>query len=302
MANLPIFPNFKPLALEDRDFIHERLWAYQPRTSELTFTNLFIWRDAYKLHWAVYEDDWLLLLCEKEDDPYAFPVVGPGQRVEATRAFLTWLRDDRDIARPRMERADARLAAELEDAPDLKIDPTREHFDYVYSREDLAALAGRDYSNKRNHINHFLRAYDYTYAALTPDNVDACLRVACEWCEKYRCEDDMNLIEERDAVRESLEHFSQLRIQGGVVYVEGRIEAFSMGEMLNEETLVVHIEKADPDIRGLYQIINRDFLRHCCTEATYVNREQDLGVPGLRRAKKSYHPDHLVEKYRIGLR
>ncbi|MFP4346280.1 MAG: DUF2156 domain-containing protein [Anaerolineales bacterium] len=301
MTNVPAFPDFKPLGIEDRDFLHDLLWSYQPKTSELTFTNLFIWRDAYDLQWSMHQECLLLLGQDGRGEPYGFPVVGSGSRLEVTYTFLDWLREEHGVSVPRLERADGQLVADLEGDARFAIDPTPDHFDYVYDREDLATLAGRGYSNKRNHINYFTRRHEYTYEPLSPDNIEACVRVACEWCEKYRCEDDMNLIEERDAVRESLENFTLLRAQGGVIYVEGRIEAFSVGEMLNEETLVVHIEKADPDIRGLYQLINQEFVQHCCTEATWVNREQDLGVPGLRRAKHSYHPDHMVEKYRIRL-
>ncbi|MGC9400554.1 MAG: DUF2156 domain-containing protein [Anaerolineae bacterium] len=301
MTAYPTFPHFKPLAMEDRDALHERLWAYQPTTSELTFTNLFIWRDAYRVQWSLL-DDVLLLLAEGDDEEfYGFPPVATAPRLDATRTFLRWLREEQGVAEPRIERADERLVQELAEADDIVSEPTRDHFDYVYLREDLAELSGRDYSSKRNHLNYFLRMYEYTYEPLAQDNIAACVEVACEWCEKYRCEDDMNLLEERDAVLSSLENFPLLRAQGGVIRVEGKIQAFSVGEMMNAETLVVHIEKADPDIRGLYQLINREFVRHCCQEAVYVNREQDLGVPGLRRAKQSYHPHHMEKKYRLRL-
>lgn len=110
----------------------------------------------------------------------------------------------------------------------------------------------------------------------------------------------MSLLEERDAVFAALTHFEALGIVGGVLRVDGLVQAFTMGEMLNAATFVVHIEKADPDIRGLYPLINQEFVRHSVQEpAAWVNREQDMGEAGLRRAKESYYPDHLVEKYRI---
>ena len=301
MTDYPTFPEFKPIAIDDRDFLHERLWAYQPDTSELTFTNLFIWREAYHVQWAMLDDVLLLLAQDDEGQLYGLPPVATTPRLDASRTFLQWLRDAHGIDKPRIERADERLREELAEADAIVSEPTRDHFDYVYRRDDLAELSGRDYSNKRNHINYFQRMYEYTYEPLTQENIPACVEVACEWCEKYRCEDDMNLLEERDAVLSSLENFPLLRAKGGVIRVEGKIEAFSIGEMMNEETLVVHIEKADPDIRGLYQLINRDFVRNCCQEAQYVNREQDLGVPGLRRAKESYHPDRMAKKYCLQL-
>jgi len=302
MTDYPTFPDFKPIEIDDRDFLQERLWAYQPETSELTFTNLFIWRDAYHVQWTMKDDVLLLLARDNDDEFYGLPLVGTAPRLEAAQVFLRWLQEEKGVAEPRIERADERLMQELTEAEEITSEPTRDQFDYVYLREDLAELSGRDYSNKRNHINYFQRMYEYTYEPLTEENIAACVEVACEWCEKYRCEDDMNLLEERDAVLSSLENFPLLRAKGGVIRVEGEIEAFSVGEMMNAEMLVVHIEKADPDIRGLYQLINRDFVRNCCQDAVYVNREQDLGVSGLRRAKKSYHPNHMVKKYRLRLR
>ncbi len=301
MTDYPKFPDFKPISIDDRDFLQEHLWAYQPNTSELTFTNLFIWREAYNVEWAMLDNVLLLLAKDDEGEFYGLPPVATASRLEASRTFLRWLREEKGVEKPRIERADERLMHELAEDDEMVSEPTRDQFDYIYKREDLAELSGRDYSNKRNHINYFQRMYEYTYEPLTEENIAACVEVACEWCEKYRCEDDMNLLEERGAVLSSLENFPLLRAQGGVIRVEGKIQAFSVGEMLNEQTLVVHVEKADPDIRGLYQLINREFVSHCCQEAIYVNREQDLGVPGLRRAKKSYHPDHMAKKYRLHL-
>jgi len=301
VTDFPEFPNFKPITMEDRDYLHERLWAYQPNTSELSFTNLFIWREAYQVQWALLDDVLLLLGEDDKGEFYGLPPVATKSRLEASRTFLRWLREEKGVGKPRIERADERLMQELSEADDIVSEPTRDQFDYVYRREDLAELSGRDYSNKRNHINYFMRMYEYTYEPLSQDNIAACVEVACEWCEKYRCEDDMNLLEERGAVLSSLENFPLLRAQGGVIRVEGKIQAFSVGEMMNEDMLVVHIEKADPDIRGLYQLINREFVRNCCQEAVYVNREQDLGVPGLRRAKESYQPVRMAKKYRLRL-
>lgn len=300
MYDIPRFPDFRALTLGDRSFIAARLWAYQPLISEMTFTNLFIWQGIYHTTWCVL-DDHLLFLVQGEGEHYYFlPPMGEGSRLGIVKTALQWLRDTQLADGLRIERADARLAEELRGVEGFVIEPTREHFDYVYSREALATLAGRKYSAKRNHINSFLREHSYIYESMTPENVKECLRVACIWCEKHRCEDDMSLLEERDAVFAALTHFEALGIVGGVLRVDGLVQAFTMGEMLNSDTFVVHIEKADPDIRGLYPLINQEFVRHSVQEPTaWVNREQDMGEVGLRRAKESYYPDHLMEKYRI---
>ena len=118
---------------------------------------------------------------------------------------------------------------------------------------------------------------------------------------RARCEEDLNLIGEGDATREALLNFEALRIKGAVILVEGKVEAFTLGERLNAQTAVVHIEKANSDIRGLYAAINQQFCEREWSDTTFINREQDLGEPGLREAKLSYNPDHMVEKFRIRL-
>ncbi|MDX9954528.1 MAG: phosphatidylglycerol lysyltransferase domain-containing protein [Anaerolineae bacterium] len=299
MYAIPRFPDFRSLTLGDRDFITARLWAYQPLVSEMTFTNLFIWQEIYHTTWSVLEDHLLFLVQDSGERFYFLPPMGAGSRAGIVQTALQWLRETQPGEAARIERADALLVEELHGVEGLVIEPTREHFDYVYSREALATLAGRKYSAKRNHINSFVREHQYVYEAMTPENLKECLRVACIWCEKHRCEDDMSLLEERDAVFAALTHFEALGVVGGVLRVDGLVEAFTIGEMLNTDTFVVHIEKADPDIRGLYPLVNQEFVKHSVENVTWVNREQDMGEEGLRRAKESYYPDHLVEKYRI---
>jgi len=123
------------------------------------------------------------------------------------------------------------------------------------------------------------------------------LEVAEKWCKIRRCEDDMNLLSESEVVRESLVHFPVLKIDGGVILIDGKVEAFTLGELLNDQTAVVHIEKANPENPGLYAMINQQFCENRWRDLLYINREQDLGEPGLRKAKLSYYPDHFVESF-----
>jgi hypothetical protein len=297
----PEFPEFKPMEMKDRDFIREILWRYQPQTSELTFTNLFIWRSHYKIQWSMYRD-WLTILCTTETNgSYALLPIGPPSRLEVVRLLLRWLREEKKEKKPKIQRADQLLVSEIEGAKDLLIEPTRDHFDYVYRSEDLIQLAGRKYHSKRNHINNFLSIYSFTYAPLSGELVKACLELTENWCEWHRCEEDMNLLDEWDAVREALNHFGALKIEGGVILIRNKVEAFILGELLNEKTMVVHVEKANSAIPGLYAVINQQFCEKLCQNVPYVNREQDLGEPGLRQAKLSYFPDHFVEKFQIRL-
>jgi hypothetical protein len=298
---LPVeFPRFKQIDLEDRGLIQDLLWKYQPETSELTFTNLFIWRAHYGVIWSLYKDLLLLVFDRTAHGAYVLPPIGVSSRQEATRRLLHWL-EEKGEDEPRIERADQRLAGELAGATDLVIGPTRDDFDYVYSCQDLVRLAGRKYHAKRNFINTFQSIHQFSYEALTQNHISACLELAAKWCQLHRCDEDLNLTGEWVAIREALTNFGALQLQGGVIRLASGIEAFALGELLNSETAVVHIEKANPAIRGLYAVINQQFCQHNWEHATFVNREQDLGLLPLRQAKLSYHPHHLVEKFRIRL-
>jgi len=220
----PEFPQFKPIQLEDRSFIREILWHYQPQTSEWTFTNLFIWRSHYGLRWSMYKD-WLMVICKTDTDGfYAWQPIGPPSRLLVTRMILDWLREEKREKKPAIERADQRLVSEIEGDSEILIEPTRDQFDYVYRSRDLIELAGRKYHSKRNHINRFLQSYSFTYAALSDGHLKACSELAGTWCELRRCEEDLNLLGEWEAVREALTHFRTLSIQGGVILIGNKVE------------------------------------------------------------------------------
>jgi uncharacterized protein len=295
------FPEFKTLELQDKDIFREFLKAYEPETSELTFTNLFIWRSYYKFKWSVYKDWLVIVSLEGEYGTYAMEPIGPSPRDEVTRLVLEWMREEKKENNPRIERADERILAEIEGMKGISIESTRDHFDYVYLRDELVNLAGNKYRSKRNHINQLLRTYSYQYSDLAPYHIQDCIELQDRWCEMKRCEDDLDLLGEWDAVKEILKSYTSFEVQGAVITIENKVVAFTIGQMLNDDTAVVHIEKADPEIPGLYPVINQQFCENNWKNVKYINREQDLGIPGLREAKLSYYPDHMVNKFRITL-
>ena len=297
----PQFPSFKPIELQDRDVIHDILWRYQPRTAEFTFTNLFIWRHYFNAQWSLH-DDWLIFLCGSEDaGTYAFEPIGPPSRQDNTLMLLRWLREQRGVDKPRILRADKRLVSELEGTSEVVLEHTRDHFDYVYEHEALVKLPGKDYLKKRNAINKFKRNYSFNYQSMNEEHIEECLELAEAWCGVRQCGDDLSLSGELVVVREALSHFHELKLKGGVIEIDGKIEAFTLGEHLNTETAVVHIEKANFEIPGLYCIMNQQFCEQAWEDMAFINREQDLGEEGLRRAKLSYRPHHLEEKFAISL-
>lgn len=298
---IPDFPGFKPLELTDRNLLHEVLWSCQPETSELNFANLFMWREHYRPKWCFHGKNLVLVSEPRSLEPFAFPVLGPDSRNETALAVLSWLREAEGISVPRIERADGRLAHELEQSPLFKTKPQREHFDYLYVREALVDLSGNKYHSKKNHLNAFRKNHEFEYRPLTQELLPLCKDMASAWCTLRRCEDDLSLTEEWEAVNEALEHFGKLHLTGGVILIDAKVEAFSIGERLNDDTAVIHVEKANPEIRGLYAAINQQCCEKAWGDVKYVNREQDLGEEGLRQAKLSYHPERLVEKFRITL-
>ncbi len=140
------------------------------------------------------------------------------------------------------------------------------------------------------------------YLPIGSEHIGACLDLQEKWCTLKRCDDDLSLMAEWEAIREILAHIDRFPLRGGVLLIDNKVEAFTLGEPLTDDTAVIHIEKANADIPGLYALVNQRCCEFCWDNITYINREQDLGMPGLREAKLSYYPNYFVEKFRITLR
>lgn len=174
----------------------------------------------------------------------------------------------------------------------------RAYFDYIYTQESLSTLRGRQLSGKRNHINAFKKLYpDWSFEKITAENIAECWQMNEEWSARNELSLGSGLLKERSALKSAFEHFFEENLVGGLIRVNGKVIAYSMGHPLNSDTFVVHFEKAFDDIRGAYQMINQQFALNCCEGYTYLNREDDTGLEGLRKAKLSYLPHTLLKKY-----
>jgi hypothetical protein len=176
----------------------------------------------------------------------------------------------------------------------------RADFDYIYSVEKLSTLKGSKLHGKRNHINNFIKNHpDYVYEDITQDNIASCLAIAKKW-QKEHDELAPELADEHayeyDKIKLALEHMKELNMIGGIIYIDNTPIAFTLGEELTSDTFDVHFEKADDSIQGAYPMINKEFVSRRLQNYTYVNREEDMGLPGLRKSKMSYYPDILFEK------
>ena len=173
----------------------------------------------------------------------------------------------------------------------------RNDWDYVYLVKDLIDLPGERYYSKRKNINKCIYEFRPEYKPISKTIIEQCKELQTSWCNLRECDSIPELKAENEAIKETFLHFSDLSVFGGVILVDGKVEAFTVGEKLNGDTAVVHFEKANPNVAGLYQVINQRFCSDALRGFKYVNREQDLGIAGLRQAKMSYHPTFLIEKF-----
>jgi hypothetical protein len=292
-----MFPRFEPLSLAHQGLVDDFLRRFPPQISEFTFTNLFIWRHYYQLQVSVVHDFLTLLGQPPGSAPFLFPPVGGGDIHAWTKTGLETLKANGH--RPRIGRVPGPLAGELASLPGAELVLDRDNSDYVYLTENLVQLSGNRYHSQKNHVNRLKKNNDWEYFPLTRELVIECLNLQEAWCRLRQCEESPSLLNEEQAIVEALKQIDFLPYRGGVIRMQGKVEAFSLGEILNPDTVVIHIEKANPEIPGLYALINQQFLEKEWSAIRYVNREQDLGEPGLRKAKESYHPDHLVEKFSL---
>jgi len=173
----------------------------------------------------------------------------------------------------------------------------RDRFDYLYSISELIELKGRKYHKKKNHLNRFKELYSFTYEPITQENIKELKNVWKEWFAKTEESASEGLKMENLGLLDVFRNYLFLSIKGAIIRVNGKIIAFSLGESLNDETVVIHTEKADINYHGAYQIINQQFLEKEWSCFRYANREEDLGIEGLRKAKLSYNPVLLAKKF-----
>jgi hypothetical protein len=282
----------RPLVLSDLPVVKAYLQRHPPEISELTFTNLFVWRNARPVFLAEADDAIVFItnsrLGDANDKLIIGSPVGGASPLAAARSL--------DLQVAGFSRIPETTASQLREAG-LHVETDRDNWDYVYRVADLGDLAGRRFHKKRNLIKQCLRAYTCRYEPITSGLIAECSDMQDRWCKARECGHDPGLCSEYVAIRESFSLFEQLQLIGGVVRVDGIIQAYALGEQLRPGVAVCHFEKAMPGFRGLGQLINQWFSKHSLGAFELVNREQDMGISGLRQAKESYHPHHMVEKF-----
>lgn len=283
--------NIKQLTLEDRPAIMDWLRRHPSTVSEITFTNLYIWSTARPV-WFTVTGNTLVFLVRPREDSDHFCILGPpvgpwpgARRIAETVTGLEgWFRTDEATA----------LLLQNEG---LNVVPDENNADYVYPVSEMAILPGREYHAKRNLIRQCQDLYKCAYEPITALNLPECQDLQERWCRARNCGQDAGLCQENAAVREALIHFQEFELIGGLIRVDGLVQSFALAEELAPGTAVWHIEKAMPGFIGLGQLITHWFAGKALAGYEFVNREQDLGLPGLRQAKKSWNPHHMVQKF-----
>lgn len=290
-APLPLWPESRLLELADKERFDQLFAALQPRVSELTFAGLYLFRHAHAYRVSSIGASVVVLGRGYDEEAYAYPPLGGDVAAALDTLFA---------AKISLYGADeAFVDAFLRHRP-LTVTFDRDNADYLYLRQDLADLSGHRYHKKKNRVSSFLHHYpEHRVELYQPAHRDEALALLERWRLSRLAEGaSPSLEKEATATAEALMCAAELGLQGVTVLVAGEAKGFVLGEKLNAETSVCHFEKAEPGFEGLSQLLDREFNRLLFVDCTYVNREQDLGEPGLRDAKLSYHPLELIAKYR----
>ncbi len=290
---------FHNVLLEDKPIIDAYFKPLQPECSEFTFTNLIMWGQDGKIKWAQQDDVlYIRLQFGAQHAPFFFPPIPKDMSMDYRKAIDAAANNLIGLGEtPKFRSVNGAFVPLFQRyAPDYRLTPDRNTFDYVYRAESLITLRGKKLHAKRNHINQFRASFSHEYRPLTPDMAEECLAVYLKWLEGKDVFEP-GILGEMKAIKFLLPNMEALGVQGGTVYVDGKLVAFTVGEPLRHDMAVIHIEKADPAYPGLYAVINQQFAEHAWSNMTYINREEDMGIEGMRKAKLSYYPVRLTEKF-----
>lgn len=290
--------DFHRVLLSDRGWLEPILRADVDRGCEYTFGNIFIWSAVSDINVASFEGG-ALIHFERNPNCYLFPVGELDVKAAFERLFCDCVERGCECCVIAASKEDCELIERIF-PNEFNFHETRHFAEYVYASSDLIELAGKKYHGKRNHISRFERDNSYSFHEITGESdIERLLEFNEGWFRAQESADE-GLQNEHLAATSALKNFFSLGFKGGYIETASDgIVAFSLGEPINDKTFCVHIEKARADIAGAYTVINRDFAAAFCKDYEYINREDDAGEEGLRKAKLSYYPAFLKEKFVI---
>ncbi len=296
--------DFREIKLSDRDWINDKLAISDFRGCEYSFANNLAWRRLSDTLIASYKEFYICCSFYDGNPVFTFPsgVKCDSAGMEKYVRLFSDLKDfvekqGKKLAIASVNAENIRWMSEYYgDKIDVKAD--RDYFDYMYNSSDLIELKGKKYHGKRNHIKRF-KDKEWSFEPLTADDFDQCVSFAADFYNENQSYDDFSAVVEQFAIYQYFSNFEYLNLKGGILKSDGKMVGFTIGEKLNTDTFVVHIEKALKGVQGAYPTIANEFAKANTSDFKYINREEDLGIEGLRKSKLSYNPAFLLEKYYV---
>ena len=286
---------FRKPVIEDKAMVTGYIKQKKTRSCEDTFGNLLLWARFYNVHIAEVEG-MLVSATLGEQLSFHYPY-GTGNAKKCIETLMDYAKEQGQefcmhcVTPEDFEQLESLFPGEFE------IEYDRDIADYVYEAEKLCNLSGKKYHGKKNHVNKFKKIYEnWEYVSMSSENVEEAFQLLLKWKNLNLCMEDHEKNAESCVASNFLRLFEELDVCGGLLRVDGQAVAFSIGEQVCDDTMVVHIEKALTEYEGAYSMINQQFVEHECSHVVYVNREEDTGDEGLRKAKMSYKPVFMVEK------
>lgn len=296
---------FKDININAKEELEKYFDIVDYEACEYCFSTLYMWQHVYKTGYYI-GDDFAVLVGEYEGDSFSIlPLAKKDQLPRVINFVMEYFKEENKKIYLRGVTVEVLEIIKQDYPGQFEYVEERDLFDYIYDGESLRTLAGRKNQKKRNHINAFIKDYEgrYEYKLLGKENFEECLRLLKEWAsnKENNNEYDESMDDELIGIKKIFSNYDILcdKVKIGGIFIDGKLEAFTIGELLNSNMALIHIEKANPNIRGLYPFINQQFLVNEFKDVEFVNREEDLGIEGLRKAKLSYHPIRFVEKYTV---
>ena len=281
--------------LEDKKLLARYYENVPYMNCELDFANFFLWSEHYGTKYAV-ADNMLVFVSEYDGKRYVAMPIGAGDRKKAIEDVAKDFKKDGYDLYLNCITADMFNEIEKMFPGCFEITYNRDMADYVYTVEKLAYLKGKRLHGKRNHIANFMKENDWQYENITDENTPECMEMAQQWRIMNGCESNPEKSYELCVTMRALTLRKELGLIGGLIRANGRVVAFTLGSPAGGDAFDIHIEKAFADVQGAYPMINQQFVVNNLLDYKYVNREEDMGEEGLRKAKLSYYPDILLEK------
>ncbi len=288
--------DFHPVTLEEKSIFEDIYSIYPPSHSDYVFTTMLCWMDYAHYRYARVGNA-IVIMTTIHGKRRFRPPVGKRDKKVFHQVLQLAQKEDVDYPLGLIDRETKDWISRT--YPRMICTPHRDYFDYVYLASDLAELKGTPYRKIRNRLNKFANSCTYTIERISEENIPEVKKFLTRWCIWRDCESDMLLEYEKRAVFFAMNHFSELQLSGVAIRIEGTIEAISIYEKMNPDTVVVHFEKGTPDHDGIYKAINWEVAKLVRDDATFINRESDMGIQGLRHAKMSYRPHHMVEVFHV---